>query len=211
MQDTQISVLTFQKLACKFGGVIKTHQLMKKILLSIAMVVAGAAAYAQVNQGNIMLGGTLYYQSADNGSGTSESVFGLGANGGYFLSDGLAVGAKLAFQGEDKGGIRSGNKSEFTFGLFGRKYMELGSGFYMYGNLGFDYMMRKTAADADNNGFMIGAEPGFAWFPAPKWGIHMGLGNWIYFYNNTDAKSSGFGLTPQVGGMSLSVNYFLGK
>lgn len=183
---------------------------MKKLFLSIAMVVAGAAAYAQVNKGNIFLGGTVYFENSDNGV-ASNGVFGLGANGGYFLKDGLAVGAKVGFQGEDKNGIRSGNNSELSFGLFGRKYMELASGFYLYANAGFDYMIRKTATDADNNGFMVAAEPGFAWFPNAHWGVHMGLGNWIYYYNNSDAKTSGFGIAPQVGGLSLGVNYFLGK
>lgn len=114
----------------------------------------------------------MSFQSADNGT-TSGSTLGLGVNGGYFLSDGLAIGGRLGFIGDDKAGVAGGNKSEINIGLYGRKYMELASGFYLYANAGFDYMMRKTPADKDNNGFVIAAEPGFAWFPNANWGIHM--------------------------------------
>ncbi|HCP93191.1 MAG TPA: hypothetical protein DIU05_04035 [Bacteroidetes bacterium] len=120
----------------------------------------------------MFLGGNLSFQSADNGT-TSGSTLGLGVNGGYFLSDGLAIGGRLGFIGDDKAGVAGGNKSEINIGLYGRKYMEVASGFYLYANAGFDYMMRKTPADKDNNGFMIAAEPGFAWFPNANWGIHM--------------------------------------
>ena len=149
---------------------------MKKLLVSIAMLVVGSAAFAQVNQGNIFVGGTVFFENASPGA-----TFGLGANGGYFLKDGLAVGGNLGFTGEDKAGTKGGNKSEFTIGVFGRKYMELGSGFYLYGNAGLDFGVRKTAFNTDNNGFRIAAQPGFAWFPNEKWGIHMSMGDWIYF------------------------------
>lgn len=177
---------------------------MKKFLLSIAMVVAGAAAYAQVNQGNIMLGGTVFFESR-----TAGTTFGLGVNGGYFIKDGLAVGGNLGFIGEDKAGTRGGNKSEINLGVYGRKYMELGAGFYMYGNVGFDFMMIKDPLDNSNNGFRIAAQPGFAWFPNPKWCIHMSMGDWIYFQSYAGASS--LGLTPQIAGLGLSVNYFLSK
>lgn len=184
---------------------------MKKLLLSLAAVAMGFAASAQVSQGTIALGGSVFFESNDNGT-TSGSVFGLGVNGGYFLSDGLELMAMVGFTGEDKAGTRGGNKSSMDFGVGAQKYFELASSFYLTGGASFAYNSGKTAADVSFSGMNIGVAPGFAWFPSENWGISMSMGNWIYYRSaDNGTKTSGFGVTPNLGGLGLGVRYFLSK
>lgn len=78
----------------------------------MAMVAAGAAAYAQISAGSMMLGGTIGFGTGSSktettGSsipalnvsvdGPSSSSFNISPTFGYFIQDNLAVGASLNF------------------------------------------------------------------------------------------------------------------
>jgi hypothetical protein len=83
---------------------------MKKLILSVAMLAVGSAAFAQINSGTLMLGGSLGLgskggtvevtgiQGAPNRTTDlpSQSNFNFGITGGYFLRDNFAVGATLS-------------------------------------------------------------------------------------------------------------------
>ncbi len=181
---------------------------MKKLLLLVALAFAGAGAYAQINQGTMMLGGSVFFKSADFGAG-SESVFGLDVNGSYFLMENIAVGGRIGFVGEDKGGLATGQKSRITIGVTGRKYFNLADKFYAFAGVGIGYAIAENIAGGDVSELYVNATPGFAWFPTEKWAIHMSLGDWIYFRSGTGTSS--FGIEPSIGGLGLGVNYVLGK
>lgn len=83
---------------------------MKKIILSLAMVAVGSAAFAQISAGTMMLGGTIGINTAGSstetsgapaGNGTVDgpSTFGLNFSPtfGYFLNDNLAIGGSINF------------------------------------------------------------------------------------------------------------------
>ena len=135
---------------------------MKKLILSLAFVAAGAVSYAQIGQGSLMLGGSLGFSS--NGGGTNKVTPGGGGASvstdltaatnwnfspsvGYFLTDNIAAGLRLNLGGTNRGqvtttdGKTTENISSFDLGveLFGRYYMELGSNLYFFvdGGLGF--------------------------------------------------------------------------
>jgi hypothetical protein len=84
---------------------------MKKLILSLAMVAAGAAAYAQTEAGSIMIGGTLGFGTSGGStevSGTNSPLDGstdapktntltIAPAGAYFIQDNLAVGLGISF------------------------------------------------------------------------------------------------------------------
>jgi hypothetical protein len=83
---------------------------MKKIILSMAMIAAGAASYAQTEAGSIMLGGSLGFNSAGGSTEISGAALGNGSidapktssitiapSGAYFIADDLAIGAGISF------------------------------------------------------------------------------------------------------------------
>jgi len=182
---------------------------MKKIILSLAVAAMSFAASAQTSAGTMMFGGELGFQSYTPKGGSANSAFGLGLNGGYFLQDKLAVMVGIGFEGEDKGGVRSGLKSGLNFNLGAQKYWELASGFYLTGGAGFGYFSQTDLLDNKNSGFGISVTPGFTWFPTANWGISMNTAPWLYF-NSSDA-GSGWGLNPNVSGLGLGVAYYMGK
>lgn len=67
---------------------------MKKILLSIAMVVAGAAAYAQISVGAY---GGAALPMGDLSDAKWKTGFGGGISGRYWLNDNMAAGVNIGY------------------------------------------------------------------------------------------------------------------
>jgi len=142
---------------------------MKKTLLSVALVVAGATTFAQTTAGSIMLGGNIGFDSQSSKSETTTTPtpspapvaapdqpaatnFNLNLNGSYFVIDGLAVGLNIGFSTGnspvsqvDKNGTGTtyvnidNTKSSFNIGLMGAKYMSISENFFFYAGLGLNY------------------------------------------------------------------------
>lgn len=83
---------------------------MKKLILSMAFLTAGAVSYAQTGAGSIWLGGSIGFGSAGGsteisgapaGNGTTDAPSTTNLNfsptGYYFIGDDLAVGASITF------------------------------------------------------------------------------------------------------------------
>lgn len=119
----------------------------------MAMVVAGASAYAQIGQGTLMLGGSLGFNST--GEQTTKitnpnapdvktpgySNWNFSPRIGYFLTDDIALGIDLGLGQTYRGNTTStnGDKTDtyssfdFSVGVFGRYYMNLSDNLYFYG------------------------------------------------------------------------------
>ncbi len=131
---------------------------MKKLILSLAFVAAGAGAFAQIGQGSMMLGGSLGFSSAGGGTvkntppGTSvdltaRSNWNFSPTFGYFVTDNIAVGVRLGLGGTNRGqvtttdGKTTENISSFDFNaeIFGRYYMEVATNLYFFGDAGLGF------------------------------------------------------------------------
>ncbi|MBP9689445.1 MAG: outer membrane beta-barrel protein [Bacteroidia bacterium] len=134
---------------------------MKKLILSLAFVAAGAGAFAQIGQGSLMLGGNLGFSSGGGGeikaTGggvadkttelTSTSDWNFSPSVGYFLTDNIAIGVRLGLGGTNRGqataadGTTKENYSSFDFSaeLFGRYYMEVATNLYFFGDAGLGF------------------------------------------------------------------------
>lgn len=100
---------------------------MKKLSFLMLLLLASISfAHAQTEKGGLMVGGTgglnFLDLSEETGAGTIFS-FSIAPNVGYFVTDGLAVGAAvgLGFSNND-----NSNSSNFSFGPFARYYINLG-------------------------------------------------------------------------------------
>lgn len=119
---------------------------MKKLILSLAAVAfAATGAFAQFEQGSILISGgsdlgfmsnsekTLIDGDEPEGSEAETSTeFGLGLKGGYFVSDGIAVGLGVNFGTEtfettdEDGDDINQTVGSFTIGPWARYYLEMG-------------------------------------------------------------------------------------
>ncbi|MFI5222606.1 MAG: outer membrane beta-barrel protein [Bacteroidia bacterium] len=134
---------------------------MKRLILSIALVAAGAAAYAQIGQGTMMLGGSLGFSSTGGGTGTytpssgpslsntipAQTNWNFTPTFGYFLTDKIAGGLMLDISSRwvktvtAKDQQTTTNIGAMNIGvtLFGRYYMSVSDKVYMFTQLGIGY------------------------------------------------------------------------
>lgn len=71
---------------------------MKKVLFSLALIVAGSAAFAQVNKGQFLVGGNVSFatsKQADADDDFRTTSFNVSPNAGYFFIDQLAGGLRV--------------------------------------------------------------------------------------------------------------------
>lgn len=177
---------------------------MKKILLSLAVVALSFSAQAQegygFNQGDILLEGSIRYNTNDNkATEIKENGFNFTPQAGYFISDKFAAGLyfDLATTKNDAALTQTVVKTnDFKVGVFGRYYfLELGQRFKFYGQAKVGFANDKTTTEFANlpsvetkgSGFNIGADLGVNYFVTPKIAINFGFANLIE-YTSTKPK-----------------------
>ncbi|SHH49543.1 hypothetical protein [Winogradskyella jejuensis] len=147
---------------------------MKKLLFAALAVFAfsfsnaqdeGGSATSQgtwlieANTGNAMVGSTAFTFTSQDG----ESVYNLGLDGGYFISDDLAVRVGLGF-----GGDSAADTNIFSY--------RLGAKYYLGGEfpIGVD-LTGASIKDAQENPLWLGLQGGYAWFITDHIAIEPGL------------------------------------
>lgn len=124
---------------------------MKKLLLSALAVCAFTFSNAQETEttesnggfakGDMMISGAFSFGAESTGD-EKESSFEIAPKFGFFVSDNIAVGAKIGFmteKGEDAAGNDTMDKQTLSLGAFGRYYMTPASKFSIFAELGVDY------------------------------------------------------------------------
>jgi len=162
---------------------------MKKLLLSALAVCAFTFSNAQetetetagVAKGDMMISGAFGFSSMSTGDAKDNS-FTIAPRFSYFVSDNIAVGAKIGFTSttEDDGFSPDETKTtDLSLGAFGRYYMTPASKFSVFAELGADFVSRKWeqgAADADSAGFALGVAPGVSYFLSDSFAIEASWG-----------------------------------
>ncbi len=142
---------------------------MKKVLFIVALVAASFAGTAQTSKSTWMLGG-------DAGFASKESVtsWNVSPNIGYFVMDNLAIGANIDLKDDESG-------STTNFGPFVRYYFtSLGKSAKLYGNAGANFGDETTFKGAVGVAYFLNSS--------------VALETAAYYENNTDAKTSEYGL-----------------
>lgn len=146
---------------------------MKKIILAaIAVMTVGfASAQEQTKKGKYLiegntsfggngLGNTGFALSSEDGT----TSWNIGAEGGYFVMDNLAVKAGLGYgdTGADYGG------STFSY--------KVGAKYYVINKIPFEVSYTGASVkDADENPSYLGIQGGYAWFIGNNISIEPGL------------------------------------
>lgn len=152
---------------------------MKRTIISlffVAIVVAFSnEANAQIQKGNIMVGGDLGNLNWGLQSGGTTSL-NVTPKVGWFIQDGLLVGLDglLGFVHVGGGGA---NIFNYGVGVFGRYYITDNkievlnrTKFFVEANAGLQGMNQSKGGD-DTNGLGFGFGPGIAYFITPNIGI----------------------------------------
>src|SRR5690606_9812479 len=181
---------------------------MKKIVLSLAVLVTGVAAQAQektygFSEGYILLEGSLRANTQDDKTEMVKiSTFNFTPKAGYFVTDKFAVGLGLNIGSEKEENYTDVNAdrrtvkgNNFGFEVFGRYYIVDLNRFQPYAELGVGYnslggeitrydeaTSTTITTDLDKtNRFGVNATLGFNYFVTPKIAINFALSDLIGF------------------------------
>lgn len=191
---------------------------MKKIVLSLAVLVMGVAAQAQeggfgFNQGDVLLEGNIQVNSTKESGETNgftatqkQNNTNFSPKAGYFINDKFALGVQLGvFSGKETTTLPTGTnevkQNGFYAGVFGRYYfLDLGQRFKTYTELGLgmnNYKEETNGTETQkNSGFSTGLGLGINYFVTPKIAINFGLSDVLSFSTskdkNTDVKTDEF-------------------
>ena len=193
---------------------------MKKVLLTLILSVSSLFVFAQdaavapssgngPSKGSLFVFGTVGVTSEKPAGVNQKSGgrFTFAPGAGYFLTDRIALGARLLISQQFASGQKGG--SEMGLQAFGRYYFlqdmfSTKGGFFLEGNLGFT-LAKPQYTDAPGlvvpgsmSTFGLGVGPGFALFPTKRIGLEFALPNLISFYATSSGGNgsggSGFGL-----------------
>jgi hypothetical protein len=145
---------------------------MKKIILSICMIVVAVTAHAQFEQGKWLVNPSLTGLDLSYDSGTDKTSFGFEAKGGTFLIDNFALlvhaGASWNSGGSDI--------DIYSMGVGGRYYLDQ-VGVFLGADVNID---RWEWTGDDDSKISFGLEAGYAYFlsrtvtiePAVYWNVN---------------------------------------
>jgi hypothetical protein len=151
---------------------------MKKITLMLAIIMtAGAfAGKAQIQRGNVLVGGEL----ADFDLGLSEGAytnFRIIPKAAWFIKDNTAIGAYLSLQVQTAKG--QGTAFGYGVGALARKYISGNAldvlrhtRLFFEGNVGIEgENASASGTNTSTNGLGLGIGPGLAYFITPNIGL----------------------------------------
>ena len=175
---------------------------MKKLLLSALAVCAFTFSNAQedkttenggVAKGDMMISGAFGISSTSTGD-VKENTFTIAPRFSYFVSDNIAVGAKIGFTStkEDDGSADDFKTTDLSFGAFARYYCSPATKFSLFAELGADftsYKWEQGSADGDSAGFGLGIAPGVSYFLSDAFVIEASWG--LLGYNTNDNGGNG--------------------
>lgn len=207
---------------------------MKKfILFNFACFLLASISYAQISKGTILLGGNVNFSGYDI-SGTPENnnnFFYIQPSLGFTVNENRIVGFSLAYSHgkQNSGSTQTSETDGYGAGLFYRRYLTLGKGFYFYGQAGASYFGNKT--DQTGGSFTnqkistvdLNLYPGVAYRVSKHFLLEVGMNNLFSLYYSTTKqeysippsfKSSQWGFTINANpnsNLSLGFRILLGK
>ena len=175
---------------------------MKKILfILIAGVVLAASANAQVQKGNVLVGGDLANFDFSLNSGSSFNIQ-LDPKAAWFVKNDLAIGGyvTLGFEGAKS----SPTYTNYGIGALGRYYISdptvdvlRHTKFFLEANVGIEGV-DVSQGGGNTNGLGIGFGPGIAYFITPNIGLEG-----LLKYTGV----AGFGSDPYTSDLNLNVGF----
>lgn len=198
------------------------HLNMKKLTLTTLVIFISLGAYAQFNQGRMLVGGNFSADFTTNktkaGSTTTTNYrstsVSFGPQFGYFIIDNLAVGGILTVESASTKSEGSDNKYSSTATLispFVRYYLDQSIFFQARFDAGSEKTKDKTATTTTTttnglSGFALGA--GYAWFLTDNVALEPQIG-----YNSITRKNKSNDVKSIDGGIYILVGFqiYLGK
>lgn len=149
---------------------------MKKVLFAAFLTICAQGVFAQINQGQWLVGGSAAFESRKHGDGDAgkSTYISISPNAGYFVIDKLAVGLRTTFE-SIKFKDEDDASSTFAAGPFVRYYfLPLGDKVNVFADGTFAFGSVKDAGESNGfTDFAISAGP--AIFLSPNTALEFNL------------------------------------
>ena len=195
---------TLVRLVLNRPDIIQKQLIMKTrfvaMLAACLLLFLQQKATAQIQQGNVLIGGNISNIGLDLGSGKNFSL-GITPKAAWFVRDNLAVGGYLNFGLNTAKGAGTGidyGVGALSRYYFGRETVNLlrHARFFIEGNAGVEGY--NPAVGDNTNGFGFGAGPGVAYFITPNIGLET-----LVKYNGI----VGFGSAPTSNNLNIGFGF----
>jgi outer membrane protein len=196
---------------------------MKKLLLSALAVCAFTFSNAQETEttegtvgfakGDMFVSGSVGFGTTSTGDAKGTS-FEIAPRAAFFVSDNIAVGAKIGFASmkADNGSVDTDDMQTLSLGAFGRYYVTPASKFSLFAELGFNYNSNDDKlADWKYNTIDVAVGPGVSYFLSDAFAVEAGWGALGFETNDNggdgaDASTS-FGLNLDMEDLTFGLLY----
>lgn len=191
---------------------------MKKLLFAAAAVFAFGFANAQessngFSKGAMFVSGSLSIGSEKTGD-FKESVFIVSPKMGYFVSENIAIGARLGYgtSKAESANVDVSDNTYFSVGAFGRYYFTPASQFSLFTELGFDTMsFENKLTNAKSKGVNAGLGLGMNYFVSNSFAIEAGWAGLTYATDDNGGngadKTNSFALDFDLSSINFGVLY----
>ena len=189
---------------------------MKKIIL-VMILLSPFALMAQVEKGNVFIGGSLGVGSMSESPGASYTQVYFEPRVGFMINDHNAFGGGINIQNVTYNGGYKANS--FGVAAFHRYYSPVSESFYfvLHSEVSLDFG-KTTPFDgggptAKSNEVSISTGPRFAYFASKHWSFEGAVGR-IGYSSNTSKPEGGINSTTSnffinAGSVSLGVFYYI--
>ncbi len=205
-----------------------------KHVLFVVLLLCSSSLYAQLAKGNVVLGGSLGYNSQHDRSydpngypyrAESTSIT-ISPKAGFFISDKSAVGLSLSYTSQNSDavyyGIGSLGKTErdlFSIIPYFRTYKSLGeiAAFFLQAeaSIGFG-TLKLSGAPYDLSTYGVAVRPGFNLFLSRRWALEGTFGSLAYESTKQSPKNSKsseqsdkFGFNFNMSTLSIGAQFFI--
>lgn len=196
---------------------------MKKVILTLVAVFAFGFANAQdakessegFSKGDVFVSGGIGFGSESTGD-FKESGFEFSPAVGYFVTENIAIGARLGFNSakEEEPGQEDLKVNTLGVDVFGRYYWTPASKFSVFGELAVGFGSTKAEqgpAEFTSKNFGVNAGVGVNYFLSSNWSIEAGWAGLGYNSNDNGGdgaeKTNTFGLAIDLSTINFGLNY----
>lgn len=195
---------------------------MKNVLLfTIASVAIASVSNAQITKGTVLLGGNLSttFQKSDSEPRSKYTSYYISPSLGFTVKDNHVLGVNATFGHSSSNYQQTRDESDtYAAGVFYRKYLTLGKGFYLFGqaNAGYsledaDRYSHSTFAGDKHRQHTVGVNlyPGIAYTVNKRIHLELSMNNLVGLnYSTRKAKHyyPGFYSESKSSGLSFHTN-----
>lgn len=189
---------------------------MKKLTIILTLLFFTGIAKAQIQKGDIQLGGAIGINSNKTGD-NKFNYFNFSPRAGFFVSDKTSIGITTGFSTTNRdvfqvstGTIVEQIENQFQIGVYSRFHKSLGENFYIYLQPSFGFGSGKNKTDgsetSSSNSINLQLMPGITYFMSDKFALEMNIGN--LNYSNIKREAPGFEETTDNFNLNLNLSAF---